>query len=51
MDWMRAKGSEPWFYWTPTGDGKIVRVSAQLYNSEAQYARLAGYLGEALREG
>jgi len=50
-DWMRAKGSEPWFYWTPTGDGKIVRVSAQLYNTEGQFVRLASLLAEALREG
>jgi isopenicillin-N epimerase len=51
-DWMRARGSEPWFFgWPPAGGGKLVRVSAQLYNSEEQYVRLAGLLAEALREG
>jgi isopenicillin-N epimerase len=50
-DWMRARGSEPWFYDWPVGRGKLVRVSAQLYNAEEQYVRLAGLLVEALREG
>ena len=31
--------------------GKLVRVSAQLYNTEEQFVRLAGLLAEALREG
>ncbi|MBK9061599.1 MAG: aminotransferase class V-fold PLP-dependent enzyme [Acidobacteria bacterium] len=48
-DWMRARGSEPWFFgWPPSGAGKLVRVSAQLYNTEAQYVALAGLLAEAL---
>jgi isopenicillin-N epimerase len=50
-DWMRARGSEPWFYDWPVGRGKLVRVSAQLYNTEGQFVRLAGLLAEALREG
>jgi isopenicillin-N epimerase len=51
-DWMRARNSEPWFFpWPPSGGGMLVRVSAQIYNSEAQYVRLAGLLAEALREG
>lgn len=51
-DWMRARGSEPWFFhWSPSGAGRLVRVSAQLYNHEAQYVKLAGLLAEALREG
>ncbi|MCM3875448.1 MAG: aminotransferase class V-fold PLP-dependent enzyme [Thermoanaerobaculia bacterium] len=50
-DWMRARGVEPWFYDWPAGRGKLVRVSAQLYNTEEQYVRLAGLLAEALREG
>jgi isopenicillin-N epimerase len=50
-DWMRARGVEPWFYDWPPGFGKLVRVSAQLYNTEAQYVRLASLLAEALREG
>jgi isopenicillin-N epimerase len=50
-DWMRARGVEPWFYDWPPGAGKLVRVSAQLYNSQEQFVRLAGLLAEALREG
>jgi isopenicillin-N epimerase len=49
-DWMRARGSEPWFYDWPVGRGKLVRVSAQLYNTERQFARLGELLAEALRE-
>ena len=45
-----SRGVEAWFYWwPPSGGGKLVRVSAQLYNSEEQYVRLAGLLAEALR--
>ena len=29
----------------------LVRLSAQLYNTEDQYVRLASLLAEALREG
>jgi isopenicillin-N epimerase len=50
-DWMRARGVEPWFYDWPVGRGKLVRVSAQLYNTEGQFVRLASLLAEALREG
>jgi isopenicillin-N epimerase len=50
-DWMRARGIEPWFYDWPAGAGKLVRVSAQLYNTEEQFVRLAGLLAEALRDG
>jgi isopenicillin-N epimerase len=54
-DWMRARGAEPWFYAWPVDDGnsggKLVRVSAQLYNTETQFVRLAGLLAEALLEG
>jgi len=48
-DWMRGRGAEPWFYDWPAGRGKLVRVSAQLYNTEEQYVRLAGLLVEALK--
>ncbi len=48
-DWMRVRGAEPWFYDWPAGRGKLVRVSAQLYNTEEQYVRLAGLLVEALK--
>ena len=50
-DWMRARNSEPWFYDWPPSVGKLVRVSAQIYNTEAQFSRLAGLLAEALRAG
>lgn len=54
-DWMRLRSVEPWFYDWPVGGGgsggKLVRVSAQLYNTEEQFVRLAGLLAEALREG
>ena len=50
-DWTRARGVEPWFFaWPPPDGGKLVRVSAQLYNSELEYVRLASLLAEALRE-
>jgi len=49
-DWTRARGVEPWFFsWPPPDGGKLVRVSAQLYNSEEEYVRLASLLAEALR--
>ena len=43
-DWMRARNSEPWFFEWPIGGrrGKLVRVSAQLYNTAEQFVRLAG---------
>ena len=50
-DWMRARGVESWFHPSPSGGAMLVRLSAQLYNSEEQYVRLAGLLAEALREG
>jgi len=49
MDWTRARGVESWFCWWPVPSGRLVRVSAQAYNHEAQYRRLAGLLQEALR--
>jgi selenocysteine lyase/cysteine desulfurase len=50
-DWMRARGVESWFHVSPSRDSMLVRVSAQLYNTEEQYTRLAGLLAEALRAG
>jgi isopenicillin-N epimerase len=35
----------------PASPGRILRVSAQIYNEESQYARLAGALKEALAAG
>lgn len=48
MDWTRARGVESWFYAWPVPSGRLVRVSAQAYNHEAQYRRLAALLQEAL---
>ena len=48
---MRARGVESWFYPSPADGGKLVRLSAQLYNTEDEYVRLAGLLAEALRGG
>jgi isopenicillin-N epimerase len=46
--WCRERGVEAWFTPWPAPGGKLVRVSAQLYNDGAHYARLAGLLREAL---
>ncbi len=45
--WTRARGVESWFYPWPGPGGRLVRASAQVYNHEAQYERLAGLLREA----
>ncbi len=47
--WIRARGVEAWFYPWPSPGGKVVRVSAQLYNIESQFVRLVDLLGEAMR--
>jgi isopenicillin-N epimerase len=49
MDWTRARGVESWFYSWPVPSGRLARVSAQAYNHEGQFRRLAGLLREALR--
>ncbi len=48
---MRARGVESWFHPSPSDGAMLVRLSAQLYNTEGEYVRLAGLLAEALREG
>lgn len=48
--WFRLRGTEAWFYPWPAPGGKLLRVSAQLYNHPAQYAVLADLLREALAE-
>jgi isopenicillin-N epimerase len=50
-DWMRARGVESWFHPSPSDGAMLVRLSAQLYNTEEQYVRLASLLAEALRDG
>ena len=50
-NWMRARGVESWFHPSPSDGAMLVRLSAQLYNTEEQYARLASLIAEALREG
>ena len=48
--WTRERGIEGWFmHWPSAGSGKLTRVSAQLYNHEAQYEALARLLPELLR--
>ena len=46
--WTRARGVESWFCRWSVPSGRLVRVSAQVYNHEAQYHRLASLLQEAL---
>jgi len=49
--WTRERGIESWFFPWDCAGRKVVRVSAQIYNHEDQYARLASLLREALRGG
>lgn len=51
MEWFRERGVETWLFPWPGMVRKLVRVSAQLYNDEAQYVRLARLLAEALGIG
>src|SRR6185295_14612446 len=46
--WTRARGIESWFFPWPCPGGKVVRLSAQIYNHEEQYRALAALLLEAL---
>jgi isopenicillin-N epimerase len=47
-DWFRARGIETWLHPHPM---PLIRISAQLYNREEQFERLANLLREALRGG
>lgn len=49
--WTRERGIESWFFPWPSPGGKLVRLSAQIYNDEEQYRALATLLLEALRGG
>ena len=46
--WLRERGVEAWLYPWPSPGGMLVRVSAQLYNAQAEYERLGALLAEAL---
>ncbi len=48
-DWFRSRGIETWTSAWPSRSDRLIRASAQIYNTEAQYRRLAGALREALR--
>ncbi len=49
--WTRARGVESWFFpWSCAGK-MLTRISAQIYNHDEQYPRLASLLREALRAG
>ena len=47
--WTRERGIESWFHPWPGPAGKLVRLSAQIYNTEAEYHSLAALLREAMR--
>jgi isopenicillin-N epimerase len=49
--WLRARGVESWFHPSPSDGAMLVRLSAQLYNTEDEYVRLAGLLAGALGGG
>jgi hypothetical protein len=46
--WVRERGIESWFTAWPCPGGKLVRVSAQIYNTESQFHALARALEDAL---
>ena len=46
--WFRERGIETWIFSWPGPADRLVRASAQIYNTEAQYHRLASALREAL---
>jgi len=50
-NWARERGIESWFFRWERPGATIVRLSAQLYNAEEQYRRLASLLAVALRAG
>ena len=48
--WTRERGIESCFFPWPCPGGKLVRLSAQIYNHEEQYRALAALLREALHD-
>jgi isopenicillin-N epimerase len=48
--WTRERGIEPWFFTWSCPGGKLVRLSAQIYNHEEQYRALAALLREVLQD-
>ena len=48
MGWFRQRGVETWLYPWPCAGGKLIRISAQLYNELPDFRRLAILLREAL---
>ena len=48
--WTRERGIESWFFPWPCPGGKLVRLSAQIYNHEEQYRALAALLRAALHD-
>ena len=48
MNWFRERNIETWLYPWPCAGGKLIRVSAQLYNAREEYVRLGALLAEAL---
>ena len=44
----RRHGIETWLYPWPCAGGRLLRVSAQIYNDEAQFRRLAAAARELL---
>jgi len=48
--WTRERGIESWFFPWPCAGGKLVRLSAQVYNHEEQYRALAALLRDALHD-
>ncbi len=51
MNWFRERGVETWLFAWPAPGGKLIRISAQLYNDEGQFACLTSLLAEAMHGG